>query len=86
MKAHPSQAEFRRRFAELGQRLRGELERRVDDPETSAEVIQARRRYDEMRQRLDAGTDEDAGALEQDYEGLVDSVGRWMARQDAGRT
>jgi hypothetical protein len=79
MKAHLTQAEFRRRFAELGQRL-GELERRVDDPETSAEVIQARRRYDEMRQRIDAGKDEDAGALEQDYEGLVDSVGRWMAR------
>jgi hypothetical protein len=39
-----------------------------------------------MRQRIDAGKDEDTGALEQDYEGLVDSVGSWMARQDAGRT
>jgi len=85
MKVRLSQAEFRRRVAELGQRL-GELERRVADPEISAEVLQARRRYDEMRQRLDAGKDEDVGALEQDYEGLVDSVGRWMARQDAGRT
>jgi hypothetical protein len=85
MKTHLSQAEFRRRFAELGQKL-GELERRVADPEISAEVTQARRRYDEMRQRLDAGKDEEVGALEQDYEGLVDSVGRWMARQDAGQT
>lgn len=85
MTSHLTLIEFRRRFAELGQRL-GELERRVDDPEISLEVVQARRRYDEMRQRLDAGKDEDAGALEQDYKGLVDSVGRWMARQDAGQT
>ena len=33
-----------------------------------------------------SGKDEDAGALEEDYKGLVDSVGQWMARQDAGRT
>ena len=85
MTSHLTLIEFRRRFAELGQRL-GELERRVDDPEISLEVVQARRRYDEMRQRLDAGKDEDAGALEEDYKGLVDSVGRWMARQDAGQT
>jgi len=85
MTSHLTLIEFHRRFAELGQRL-GELERRVDDPEISLEVVQARRRYDEMRQRLDAGKDEDVGALEQDYKGLVDSVGRWMARQDAGQT
>jgi hypothetical protein len=85
MTSHLTLVEFRRRFAELGQRL-GELERRVDDPEISVEVVQARRRYDEMRQRLDAGKDEDAGALEEDYKGLVDSVGRWMARQDAGQS
>lgn len=85
MTSHLTLIEFRRRFAELGQKL-GELERRVDDPEISLEVVQARRRYDEMRQRLDAGKDEDVGALEQDYKGLVDSVGRWMARQDAGQT
>jgi hypothetical protein len=85
MRVRLSQAEFRRRFAELGERL-GELERRVADPEPSAEVVQARRRYEEMRQRLEAGKDEDAGALQDDYEGLVDSVGRWMARQDAGQT
>jgi predicted nucleic acid-binding Zn-ribbon protein len=86
MKARLSQAEFRRRFAELGERL-GELERRVADPEISVEVTQARRRYDEMRQRLEAAKDGDEpGALEQDYEGLVDSVSRWMARQDAGGT
>jgi hypothetical protein len=85
MTSHLTLIEFRRRFAELGQRL-GELERRVGDPEISLEVVQARRRYDEMRQRLDAGKDEDSGALEQDYKGLVDSVGRWMARQDAGQT
>jgi hypothetical protein len=85
MTSHLTQLEFRRRFAELGQKL-GQLERRVADPETSGEVTQARRRYDEMRQRLEAGKDEDAGALEQDYKGLIDSVDRWMARQDAGRT
>ena len=85
MTSHLTQLEFRRRFAELGQKL-GELERRVADPEISAEVIQARRRYDEMRQCLESGKDEDAGALEEDYKGLVDSVGQWMARQDAGRT
>jgi hypothetical protein len=85
MTSHLPLIEFRRRFAELGQKL-GELERRVDDPEISLEVVQARRRYDEMRERLDSGKDEDAGALEQDYKGLVDSVGHWMARQDAGQT
>ncbi len=85
MTSHLTQLEFRRRFAELGQKL-GELERRVADPEISAEVIQARRRYEEMRQRLESGKDEDTGALQDDYEGLVDSVGQWMARQDAGRT
>jgi hypothetical protein len=86
MKVRLSRAEFRRRVEELGQKL-AQLERRVSNPEDTQEIVEARRRYDEMWRRLDSlPEDEDGpGALESDYEGLVDSVGRWMARQDAGR-
>ena len=85
MKVRLSRAEFRRRVEELGQKL-AQLERRVSNPEDTQEIVEARRRYDEMWRRLDdLPEDEDRpGALESDYEGLVDSVGRWMARQDAG--
>jgi hypothetical protein len=86
MRARPSQAEFRRRVEALGQRL-ATLERRVSNPEESQEIVQARRRYDEMWRRLDSlsAEEQEAGALESDYEALVDSVSRWMARQDTGR-
>ena len=86
MKVRLSRAEFRRRVEELGQKL-AQLERRVSNPEDTQEIDEARRRYDEIWRRLDSlPEDEDGpGALESDYEGLVDSVGRWMARQDAGR-
>lgn len=86
MKARLSRAEFRRRVEELGQKL-AQLERRVSNPEATQEIGAARRRYDEMWRRLDSlPEDEDGpGALESDYEALVDSVGRWIARQDAGR-
>ena len=59
----------------------------VSNPEETEEIHQARRRYDEMCRRLDGLADDEdrPGALESDYEALVDSAGRWMARQDAGR-
>ena len=86
MKVRLTRAEFRRRVEDLGRQL-SQLERRVADPEETQELVQARRRYDEMCRRLDGLRDDEdgPGALESDYEALVDSAGRWMARQDAGR-
>jgi len=86
MKVRPSRAEFRRRVEELGRQL-SLLERRVSNPEETQEILKASRRYDEMCRRLDGLADDEdrPGALESDYEALVDSAGRWMARQDAGR-
>ena len=85
MKVRLTRAEFRRRVEDLGRQLT-QLERRVSNPEETQELVQARRRYDEMCRRLDGLSDDDGpGALEGDYEALVDSAGRWMARQDAGR-
>ena len=86
MKIRPSRAEFRRRVEELGRQL-SLLEHRVSDPEESQEIVVARRRYDEMCRRLDGLADDEdrPGVLESDYEALVDSAGRWMARQDVGR-
>ena len=86
MKVRPSRAEFRRRVEELGRQL-SQLERRVSNPEETQELVAARRRYDEMCRRLDGLADDEdrPGVLESDYEALVDSAGRWMARQDVGR-
>ena len=86
MKVRLTRAEFRRRVEDLGRQL-SQLERRVSNPEETQEILQARRRYDEMCRRLDglADGEDRPGALESDYEALVDSAGRWMARQDAGR-
>jgi hypothetical protein len=78
--------ELHRRLEELDGSLTL-LERRVAKPEEAQEITAARRRYQEMRRRLDALPAEAGGlgTLEADYEALVDAVGHWMARQDTGR-
>jgi hypothetical protein len=62
----------------------GELEQCVAHPdEEQAEIADVRRRYQDLCRRLDAGPPDAEGALQEDYEALVDSVGHWIARQDA---
>ena len=83
MKVRYSQSEFRRRVADLDRQLR-ELERRVRNPVADREhIAESRRRYWNLCRRLDTAQPDDNGALQDDYEGLVDSIGRWIVRQDA---